>query len=113
MDTEHVAPFSHSRRALLASAVGAAAAFGAHALGRPAPVRANDPNDVVLGSNFNDASTTTRIRNPSNTSTAFWGSNEMGGTGVFGSGSGTGNGVAGSTASRHGVDGFSTPRIGG
>ena len=48
-----------SRRALLSAAFGAAAATAAHALGRPLPVRANDPNDVLLGGN-NVIGTTTQ-----------------------------------------------------
>jgi hypothetical protein len=47
-----------SRRALLAAALGAAAATAAHALGRPAQVRANDPNDVLLGGNNVTGATT-------------------------------------------------------
>jgi hypothetical protein len=107
MALDRLATSPQSRRALLASALGAAAALGAQALGRPAPVRANDPNDVVLGSYFNDETTTTKIRNSMNTATAFWGSNEAGGIGVFGTGSAGGHGVAGSTATGDGVNGYS------
>jgi hypothetical protein len=49
-----------SRRALLAAALGVGVATVANALGRPTPVRANDPNDVVLGT-YNWAPTRTVI----------------------------------------------------
>ena len=91
-----------SRRALLAGALGGIGAFLAGAIGRAGPVRAVDPNDVVLGSP-NTATTTTSITNnttservfsaistswiglyaESNTYDAIWGVSTSG-AGVFG-----------------------------
>ena len=59
-----------SRRALLGAALGAAAASVANALGKPTPVRANDPNDVLLGGS-NVASAQTGISNSTTSSTVL------------------------------------------
>ena len=68
-----------SRRALLAAALGAGVATVAQALGRPAPVRANDPNDVLLGAANHGPDSTTAIFTTS--------------ASAFGAQSGSGNGV--------------------
>lgn len=50
-----------SRRALLGAALGAAVATIASAIGRPAAVRASDPNDVLLGAANHGPDSTTAI----------------------------------------------------
>jgi hypothetical protein len=82
-----------SRRALLAAALGAGAATVASALGRPAAVRANDPNDVVLGW-ANSADTETSITSITEHIDAF-----------RGVASGLGNGVTGVSVNGSGVRG--------
>ena len=108
MDT-HTLP--RSRRALLAAGLGGLAALAAQALGRPVPVRAADPNDVVLGAT-NTATTTTKIQNLANNSTVFRSHSSGSGIGVEGSSgsdtgvwgwSDSGTGVYGSTVSGTGV----------
>ena len=61
---------TRSRRAVLAGVVGGIGAFLAAAVGRAAPARASDPNDVVLGSP-NTASTTTSITNSTTNAAVF------------------------------------------
>jgi hypothetical protein len=51
---------SPSRRAVLAGALGGIGALAAAAIGRASPVRAHDPQDVLLGG-YNQATTTTTI----------------------------------------------------
>jgi hypothetical protein len=51
-----------SRRTVLAASLGGLAALAANAIGRPALVRANDPNDVLLGG-VNTTGSRTTIRN--------------------------------------------------
>jgi len=95
---------SPSRRALLASALGAAAATVA-ALGRPAAVRAHDPDDVQKGVD-NPVLATTSLTNSGNGATALKGQNGLSGIGVWGVSS-SGFGVQGSSTSGVGVYGFS------
>ena len=86
-----------SRRALLGAALGAAVASVASALGRPDPVRANDPNDVVLGA-ANMTSSTTMVYNTSSppdlSAVGLWGQASAG-VGVRGVCDGAAAGVAG------------------
>ena len=59
-----------SRRALIGASLAGVAALAANALGRPSPVRALDPNDVVLGGMNTSAAPTTIQNNtmgPANT----------------------------------------------
>ncbi len=90
-----------SRRSLLAAAAGAVAAFIAGGLGRPAPVRASDPYDVVLGA-ANSSGTTTLIQNVTTDNAAIKGL----GT--------TGDGIVGESAgdNKSGVYGFTTTTTG-
>src|SRR5262245_61193745 len=68
--TVDIAP--HSRRTVLAGAIGALAATVAGALGRPMPVQAHDPDDVRLG-DTNNATATTVVNNSSSGQSAIWG----------------------------------------
>jgi hypothetical protein len=99
-----------SRRTLLAGALGGLGAWAATAVGRAVPVRANDPNDVVLGTT-NTATTTTTISNNANANTAVSGVNYGAGIGVAGT-SNAYNGVHGSSSSGYGVFGISSAAAG-
>jgi hypothetical protein len=105
-----------SRRALLAAALGAAAATVAGAIGRPAPVSALDPNDVVLGTS-NTATSPTTVNNTRADNRSFAGTAIKGvstaGTGVWGVG-GSGPGVYGesSVTAGDGVSGLSNAGAG-
>jgi len=103
MSLEISAP--RTRRALLAAALGAAAASVASALGRPAPVRAGSDGDVVLGAD-NTATSTTKISSAANIGIVLWGHSNGPDIGVRGS-SNTGAGVHGSSISGYGVQGSS------
>lgn len=87
-----------SRRAVLAAAVGGAAAVAAGQLARPLPTVAADPNDVVLNQD-NASVAPTSITQSTWGNTAFVGTTSGPGTGVSGH-SPEGVGVAGSTAAR-------------
>jgi hypothetical protein len=103
-----------SRRALLGAAIGAGVATVASALGRPAPVRALDPNDVVLGASNIETATTT-ISNTTATkgfaATAIR-ATSAGGYGVHGVGKVAGIFGQGADATADGVTGTSTAGIG-
>ena len=90
---------STSRRALLAGALGGIGALAATAIGRADPVRANDPNDVVLGSSSNVATTTTKISNLTSTDT------------VLEAESSSGIAVSGTSSTNIGVKGTSTSSV--
>jgi hypothetical protein len=96
-----------SRRALLFGAAGGVAALAAHALGRPAPVSADDPNDVELGAfNLSTATTIIECNEPGNLTVLETHAAQDGGTGVL-STSPVGVGVLGSSFSSRGVFGRS------
>jgi hypothetical protein len=105
--TPEPAPALTSRRAVLAAAAGAAAAFGAAALARPASVRAADGNPVVVGGEYT-ASTVTGFT--ATTANALYGTSSSG-IGVAGD-STSGIGVTGHSSSSNGVFGHSTTEIG-
>jgi hypothetical protein len=92
-----------SRRGLLAGTVGALAALAAHALGRPRPASAHDPDDVRLGGS-NTATGVTTITNTALNGGAFSGLANGLGIGVYGS-SPSGWGVFGVSNSGNGVYG--------
>lgn len=106
-----------SRRALLAAAGGGLAAIVAQALGRPASVRALDPNDVVLGA-YNSTRSRTMIENLSTGTTAAaiairGKTNGAGGSAVGVEGlAGDAIGVQGKSTSWVGVNGESGSYIG-
>lgn len=88
----------HSRRALLAAALGAVAASVAGALDQPAPVRAGSDGDVVLGAT-NTSGSTTIIQNTTTTAAALKGKGTSG-DGLDGESSGNlKSGVYGHTSS--------------
>lgn len=97
-----------SRRALLLGAVGGLGALAAQALGRPVPVNANDPNDVVLGG-VNTTTSVTSIENttgdPFATNNAILGKTSVQGAGVVGVGVSGADGVVGRTDYGNGVVG--------
>jgi hypothetical protein len=99
-----------SRRAILAASLGGLAAVAANAIGRPAPVSANDPNDVVLGQP-NTATMTTEITNPDGNEDVFHASS--GGSGIAVAGFSTsGLAIQGVSGSNTGVTGSSETLIG-
>ena len=106
---------SPSRRALLAGALGGIGALAATVIGRADPVRANDPNDVVLGTD-NTATTRTSITNYNNLATVFLVENATdlgGGGGIAIEGkSGSSSGVLGNSTSGVGVQGNSVSSVG-
>ena len=97
--------YPRSRRALLAGAIGAAAAMIATALGRPDLVRAADGETVVVGGEYT-ASSQTGFDTGSSGAPALLG-NSNAHIGVIGT-STSSFGVAGSSASLSGVHGQST-----
>ena len=106
---------STSRRALLAGALGGIGAWAASAIGRRSPVLA-EGQTVVVGGEYGDATSTTKISNLTNGSAVLWGESNTGvgvnGSssnfyGVFG-GSSSGIGVGGTSNSNDGVRGDST-----
>ena len=100
-----------SRRALLVATAGGLAALAAQALRRPSPVRAVDPNDVVLGAT-NTSSSTTTIRNTSgNSNTALRATTNGSGYGLYAE-SNSGYGAGGLSESGIGVSGWSTSSFG-
>jgi len=88
---------SPSRRTLLTGAIGGLAALAAGAIAHADPVRANDPNDVVLGTS-NSATTTTAITNNSNGAAVF---------AAYATDSATGIGLYANTIASIAVRGFS------
>ena len=102
---------SPSRRALLAGALGGLGAWAATAIGRASPVRANDPNDVVLGSDLNFATTLTKITNQTNGNSVLFAQSNSNGVGVQGL-SASAVGVYGSSNSGWGVNGISQSNLG-
>jgi hypothetical protein len=103
-------PTPTTRRNVLAAAAGALVAFAAQAIGRPLAVRA-EGEAVVVGGEYTTATSVTKIENQTNTATALWGSNTGLGRGVHGS-SGSGTGVYGSADSGYGIWGDSPSGIG-
>lgn len=99
-----------SRRAVLAASLGGVAALAAHALGRPTHVRADDPNDVVLGQP-NTATTTTEITNPDGDEDVFRASSGGAGNAIEGI-SASGAAIVGTSGSDVGVTGSSETLIG-
>jgi hypothetical protein len=93
-----------SRRALLAASIGALAASVAHALGRPAPARADDPDDVTLNA-IKTTIGTTGIEIVANSSTVFQ-ATTLNGIAVHGHAT-SGTGVYGDSNSSWGVYGAS------
>jgi hypothetical protein len=99
-----------SRRAVLVASLGGVAAVAAHALGRPTPVHATDPNDVVLGQP-NIATTTTEITNPDGDEDVFRASSGGAGNAIEGF-STSGAAIVGTSGSDFGVTGSSETLIG-
>ena len=82
-----------SRRALIGASLAGVAALAANALGRPSPVRALDPNDVVLGgTNTSVAQTTIQNNTMGPSTTVLHLSNSSGGAALAAATS-TGRGV--------------------
>jgi hypothetical protein len=109
-----------SRRALLAGAMGGLGAWAASAFGRASHVRAQGET-VVVGGQYDTATSVTRLRNVANNSVVFWGESQAGGVGVEGRSdsnigvegiSSTSVGVKGFSGSTYGVYGSSTSSIG-
>ena len=98
-----------TRRAVLAAALGAAAAASIDAVARPAPAEATTP-PVVLGA-ANSANSLTSITNTTADHTAFSGTVSNSGTGLYGV-SGSGYGVYGASTSSYGVIATSTSSYG-
>jgi hypothetical protein len=71
-----------SRRALLAGSIGALAAFVGQAIGRPLPARA-EGEPIVVGGEYTDATSVTRIRNGTNNAAVLRGES-VSGTGIYG-----------------------------
>jgi hypothetical protein len=96
---------------LLLGAAGGVAALAAHLLGRPLPVNANDPNDVVLGG-VNTSTSVTSIENttadPFATTYGIRGETHINGAGVLGVGVSGANGIEGRTDWGGGVIGESS-----
>jgi hypothetical protein len=121
---------SSSRRALLAGALGGIGAIVASAVGRVSPVRA-EGEAMVVGGDYNDATSATILGNPTNSATVFLAQSTANGIGVYGfsnsyigtkgeSGSSLGvlgvstssTGVAGSSTSGNGIIGVSGSQAG-
>jgi len=98
-----------TRRAILAGALGAAAAASIDAVARPAPAEATTAF-VVLGG-ANSVAGQTSITNTNAGHTAFSGIVSGSGTGVYGV-SGSGYGVYGASTSNYGVIGNSSSGTG-
>jgi hypothetical protein len=93
-----------SRRALLAGAIGGLGAWAAAAIGRASPVGA-EGQTVMVGGEYPDATSVTKIQNSSNGTAVIWGATTDG-TGIYGTSS-AGYGVFGSSSSSYGVYGAS------
>jgi len=98
-----------SRRALLAGALGGIGAWAAGAIGRASPVRA-EGQAVVVGGEYADAASVTKISNLTNSDTVLWGESSSG-IGVSGSSSSE-VGVSGNSSTNTGVRGQSTSHLG-
>jgi hypothetical protein len=96
-------PEATPRRAILAAALAGVAALAAQAMGRPTPVLAHDPDDVLLGG-ANIAATKTSI----STASAIV-ALEVSSTG---NGSNTGIGIHGASLESTGVQGSSSSGVG-
>jgi len=101
---------STSRRALLAGALGGIGAAVAGTVAKVSPVRA-EGEAMVVGGDYNDATTATILGNQSTAATVFLGQSTAGGIGVYGY-SNTNNGVKGESVSSVGVRGISSSSIG-
>jgi hypothetical protein len=105
-------PGATSRRAVLAAAAGAAAAFVANAVSKPASTRAagNDGSNIVIGGLYADVQSQTTLANKANDGIVLWvaSNNDLGhgngtaitgfsasGTGIQGVSNGSGNGLHG------------------
>ncbi len=100
---------SASRRALLAGALGGIGAWAASAIGRASPAQA-EGEAIVVGGEYNDATSATSISNETNANTVFQGSSRTG-TAVLGD-SGFGVGVRGISIHAVGVEGTSESAVG-
>ena len=100
---------SSSRRALLAGALGGIGALAASVIGRTNPVRA-EGQSIVVGGEYGDATSVTKIANMTNAATVLWGASDSG-YGVTGS-SNSQTGVYGLSSSSAGVRGVSTTGTG-
>lgn len=89
----------HSRRAVLAGALGGLAVWAASATGRPLPAHA-DGETIHVGGVYNDASSVTKLKNHTNNQQVFSAESTAGGIAVEASSSGLG------------VYGFSSSNIG-
>jgi hypothetical protein len=106
--TDQLVP--QSRRSVLAAALGGLGGAVLAALARPLPIKAADPNDVVLNAG-NDATAVTTITQTTADTGAFGATGNGTGTGVAGA-STTGIGVSGTTTSGTGISGESTSGAG-
>lgn len=99
-----------SRRTLFTAGLGMLVLAGGITapLAGPPVARANDPDDVVLGSSANTAGTVTKITNPSGI--ALMGASPH--IGVYGSSSSSGIGVYGDSVSGDGAEGVSNTGYG-
>ena len=107
---------STSRRALLAGALGGIGAWAASTIGRASPARA-EGEAIMVGGEYDDATSLTRLSNTANSATVFQASNTAGGHGilgttnsafgVYGTSSLGGTGVVGSSDSGIGVSALS------
>jgi hypothetical protein len=114
--SESQAAQPRSRRALLAGALGGLGAVVASAVGRASPVRA-EGEAMVVGGDYNDATSATILSNSTTGATVFLGQSTAGGIGVYGysnSNVGTkgespsGTAIFGTSASGIGVSGTSS-----
>jgi hypothetical protein len=101
---------SSSRRALLAGALGGLGAWAGSAIGRVSQVRA-EGEAMVVGGDYNDATSATILGNQTNTATVFLAQSTAGGIGVYGY-SNSNVGTKGESPSSIGVYGLSTSSIG-
>jgi len=110
MSAEHPAAESRSRRAMLIGALGGIGAVIAGAVGRASPARA-EGEAMVVGGDYNDATSATILTNSTNTATVFLAQSTANGVGVYGYSS-TNIAVKGESGSSIGVDGISTSSSG-
>jgi hypothetical protein len=101
---------ARSRRALLAGALGGIGAVIAGAVGRASPVRA-EGEAMVVGGDYNDATSATILGNSTNTATVFLAQSTANGIGVYGF-SNSNIGTKGESGSSLGVSGVSTSSTG-
>jgi hypothetical protein len=98
-------PGASSRRALLAGALGGLGAWAAGAIGRTSTVRA-EGQAIVVGGEYSDATSVTRIQNSANNGPVIEGQSSSG-TGIYGL-SATGAGVRGISTSGSAIWGTSS-----